>query len=118
MLLRRTVTVFFALIMILSSHLSCVAGTTEEITYLLQFIEQSECTFIRNAKQYNSLNARQHIEQKYNYYKKRITTAEDFIQYSASKSSITGKPYRVICNGVGMNSSDWLNTELYKIRIK
>ena len=116
MILRHAAAGLFCLLMILSFQLSCSAGTTEEITSLLHFIEQSECTFIRNGKQYDSVESRQHIEIKYNYYKKKISTAEDFIQYSATGSSITGKPYRVVCNGVSMNSSDWLNAELNKMR--
>ena len=60
--------------------------------------------------------ASQHIEKKYDHYKEKITTAEDFIQYSATKSSLTGKPYKVFCNGVHMNSSDWLKAELAKMR--
>jgi hypothetical protein len=117
-LLRPAVSVFLALFMVLSFYVSSRAGTTEEITHLLQFIEQSECTFIRNAKQYDSLKARQHIEQKYNYYKDQILTTEDFIKYSATKSSITGKPYKVICNDVSINSSDWLKAELEIIRMQ
>ncbi len=117
MILRPAAAGLFVLFMILSFHLSCAAGTTEEIASLLHFIEQSECTFIRNGTLYDSLEARQHIEKKYNYYKERITTAEDFIQYSATGSSITGKPYMVLCNGVNMNTSDWLNAELDKMRI-
>jgi hypothetical protein len=69
MILRQAAAGLFSLIMILSFHISCFAGTTEEIAALLHFIEQSGCTFIRNDKQYDSLKARQHIEKKYNYYK-------------------------------------------------
>ena len=118
MILRRAAAGLLSLLIILSFHLSCTAGTTEEIASLLHFIEQSECTFIRNGNQHDSLKAHQHIETKYNYYKKRITTAEDFIRYSATGSSMTGKPYRVNCNGVSMNTSDWLNAELDKMRAR
>ena len=105
----------FCLLMLLSFHTAASAGTNEEITSLLLFIEQSECTFIRNGKHYDALKAREHIEKKYTYYKERITTAEDFILYSATKSSITGEPYMVICNGVNMVSSDWLHAELAEL---
>ena len=118
MIMRQVATGFCFLFLIMFVHISCIAGTTEEIAVLLNFIERSECTFIRNGKQYDTLEARQHIEKKYNYYKEQIITAEDFIQYSATKSSITGKPYTVICNGVRSNSSDWLNAELDKVRIQ
>ena len=117
MILRRTAAGLFGLLMIFSFQMVCFAGTTEEIAFLLNFIEQSGCTFIRNGKQYNSLEARQHIEKKYKYYNKKIITAEDFIRYSATKSSITGKSYTVLCNDASMDSSDWLNTELGKLRL-
>ena len=115
-ILRQAVAGIFCLLMLLFSNISSAAGTTEEIASLLIFIEQSECTFIRNGKHYDALEAREHIEKKYEYYKKKIKTAEDFIQYSATKSSLTGKYYKVLCNGVRMNSSDWLKDELAKMR--
>lgn len=116
MILRRTAAGLFSLLMILSFHTSCFAGTTEEIASLLLFVELSECTFIRNGKHYDAPEARKHIEKKYNYFKDRIHTAEEFIQYSATKSTMSGQPYRVVCNGVGMTSSDWLLAELDKVR--
>jgi hypothetical protein len=30
---------------------------------------------------------------------------------------MTGEPYKVICNGVSKNTSDWLYAELDKLRI-
>ena len=115
-IMRQAAAGLFCLLMLLSSHTSAAAGTTEEIASLLLFIEQSECTFIRNGKHYDALKAREHIEKKYTYYKERITTAEDFILYSATKSSITGEPYMVICNGMNMVTSDWLKAELAELR--
>jgi hypothetical protein len=118
MILRRTAAGLFSLLMILSFHTSCFAGTTEEIASLLLFVEQSGCTFIRNGKHYDAPEARRHIEKKYDYFKDQITTAEEFIQYSATKSTMSGKLYRVVCNGVGMTSADWLQAELDKLRVK
>ena len=115
-LLRRSAAGLFCLLMLLSFHTAAAAGTTEEIASLLLFIEQSGCTFVRNGNHYDSVKAREHIEKKYAYYKERITSAEDFIFYSATKSSITGEPYMVICNGVNMATSDWLNAELAELR--
>jgi hypothetical protein len=118
MILHRAAAGLFFLFMILAFHLSCFAGAPEEIASLLLFVEQSECTFMRNGKHYDAPEARRHIEKKYNYFKDRIHTAEEFIQYSATKSTMSGKPYRVECNGVGMTSSDWLSAELDKLREK
>lgn len=118
MIVRLISVVFCVLLMIFSFHFSCSAGTTEEIASLLNFVEQSRCTFVRNGKQYDSIEARYHIEKKYNYYKKKILTAEDFIRYSATKSSITGNPYTVFCKDESMDSSDWLKAELDKLRLR
>jgi hypothetical protein len=115
MILRWAAAGLFCLLMLLSFYTAAAAGTTKEIASLLLFIEQSECTFTRNGKHYDSLEAREHIEKKYAYYKERINTAEDFILYSATKSSITGEPYRVICKGVNMITSDWLKAELTQL---
>ena len=117
-ILRQAVAGIFCLLMLLFSNISSAAGTTEEIASLLIFIEQSECIFIRNGKHYDALEAREHIEKKYAYYKERMTTAEDFILYSATKSSITGKPYMVICNDVNMLTSEWLYAKLDKLRTR
>ena len=114
--MRRASAGLLCLLMLLSFHISSAAGTTDEIESLLLFIEQSGCTFVRNGNHYDTLKAREHIEKKYAYYKERITTTEDFILYSATKSSITGEPYMVICNGVNMATSDWLNAELAELR--
>ena len=117
-IVRQAAAGLFCLLMLLPFHTSAAAGTTEETVSLLLFIEQSECTFIRNGKHYDALKAREHIEKKYAYYKERITSAEDFILYSATKSSITGEPYRVICNGVNMITSDWLKAELAELNTR
>jgi hypothetical protein len=53
MILRQVAAGLSFLLMIFSFHISCVAGTTEEITSLLLFVEQSGCTFIRNGKHYD-----------------------------------------------------------------
>ena len=106
----------FCLLILLSFPASSAAGTTKEIESLLLFIEQSGCTFVMNGNHYDTLKAREHIEKKYAYYEERITTTEDFILYSATKSSITGEPYMVICNDVNMATSDWLNAELAELR--
>jgi len=118
MILRRAAAGLFCLFILLSFHTAAAAGTTEEIAFLLLFIEQSECTFIRNGKHYDALEAREHIEKKYGFYKKRINSAEDFILYSATKSSITGKPYMVICNDDNMLTSEWLYAKLDKLRTR
>ena len=87
-----------------------------EVAYLLSYVEQSGCSFIRNDKVYDSVQAREHISKKYDYVKKRINSADQFITYAASKSSITGKSYQVTCGDTTRPSSDWLKEALVDYR--
>lgn len=91
-------------------------GWQGEVAHLLDFIAQSNCSFIRNDKVYDADQARDHINKKYEYVKNRISSAEQFITYAASKSSITGKKYQVTCGETTMLSSVWLEEELRTYR--
>ena len=88
----------------------------QEVSYLLDYIAQSGCTFMRNGKVYEAHQARDHINKKYEHIKKRISSTEQFITYAASKSSISGKPYEVNCGEGAMLSSTWLEEELRNVR--
>jgi hypothetical protein len=88
-----------------------------EIDHLFQYIETSECSFIRNDNFYPSEKAVEHINKKYKHFLDRIQSAENFIEYSATKSELTGKLYYVKCpehSRVRLN--DWLLAELKRIR--
>lgn len=91
---------------------TCHANDSEEISYLLNFIGESGCTFIRNGKEYPSLKAREHLTYKYNHVKSRIKTADLFIDKIASKSSISKKPYEVRCNSGRIMAGEWLQNAL------
>jgi len=79
------------------------------IKYLLVFVENSECTYIRNDKAHTAKAAVNHMKRKYAHFKKEIKTPEDFIRLSASKSLISGKPYMVKTKaGRMMKSKTWL----------
>ncbi len=86
----------------------------QEIDHLLDFVEHSDCTFIRNNSVYNGVRAREHIQKKYIRVKKRIKelSAEQFIRYAASRSSLSQKPYLVHCGVKTITSESWLLEEL------
>ncbi|MFV2055260.1 MAG: DUF5329 family protein [Thiohalomonadales bacterium] len=90
--------------------------TDSEIQYLLRFISQSNCIFIRNGEEHKSQKAREHIERKYDYYRNKVNSAEDFIKYAATKSGFSGKKYMARCNGKTIPSSQWLLHELSVFR--
>lgn len=88
----------------------------QEIDHLLRYIETSGCTFDRNATIHDSRDAGAHIRKKYDHTKRWIKSTEDFIRYAATKSSISGRPYRVVCEGVEMPTAEWLADELARFR--
>ena len=93
-----------------------MAQTHQEIAHLLAHIAASDCRFIRNGKSYDAQAAREHIQKKYDYIQSRVRTTEDFIRYAASKSSMSGKPYRIACGDRTMLCADWLREELERLR--
>jgi hypothetical protein len=94
------------------------ADTEIEIKHLIEYIENSKCTFIRNGKEYSTEEALTHIQNKYKYAKRWIKSAEDFIKYTVTKSSMSGQPYTVWCNGQKILSAKWLTAELKRFRKK
>lgn len=95
------------------------AQIQDQIDHLLVFIADSECKFMRNGKWYDSSEAAKHIKRKFEYVRDKdlVSSAEDFVKYSATKSSLSGRKYRVKCGGdPEKDSSDWLRSELSTYR--
>jgi uncharacterized protein DUF5329 len=87
------------------------------INHLLAYVEDSNCVFIRNDKEYNSKEAAKHLKGKYDYLMYKVKTAEDFIEIAGSKSTVSGKPYWVRCAGHSpVLSANWLMQELSDYR--
>jgi hypothetical protein len=90
-----------------------------EVNFLLGYIEGSECEFYRNGIWHDPKAARRHLNDKYLYLKARglIGSAEDFIEKAATKSSLSGEPYQVRCNGgAAVATREWLLDELVRFR--
>jgi hypothetical protein len=91
-----------------------------EIDALLGKITASNCQFERNGSWHKAAGARAHLLRKLEYIEKRsetITRTEQFIEVAASKSSFSGRPYRVKCgNGEPVESRVWLTRELKVLR--
>lgn len=87
-----------------------------EIDHLLAFILESSCAFVRNGREYDAERAHRHVLRKYDYFEGEIETAEDFIEYSATRSTMSGKPYQLVCDGRTRASADVLLGELERFR--
>ena len=111
------------LIILMTFIMPCMTAATSdhtdrEIKHLMAYIAGAECRFIRNGKEYGPEAARKHIQKKYEYARNRIRTTEAFIQGVASKSAISGKPYKIRCKDQTMLCVDWLAEELQRFRQK
>jgi hypothetical protein len=96
---------------------AATSPTSMTIEHLLNYIETSNCTFVRNGTVHDAKEAAMHIRKKYEAVKEKIRTAEQFVEYVAARSSKTGQPYRVQCGGEKPQASrDWLLKELSRYR--
>ena len=88
----------------------------EEIRALIQAVAESGCEFNRNGSLHSAEAAAEHLELKYSRGKRYANSAEAFIDRRASKSSWSGKPYQMICDGEVHPAGDWLTATLATIR--
>ena len=88
-----------------------------EVEYLLNLVKTSQCKFERNGKLYDGEKAYSHIKRKYDHFKEDITSTETFIEYSATKSMISGLYYYFVCPGAEPEkTADWLLRKLKEYR--
>lgn len=89
-----------------------------EIGGLMDALAKSGCQFQRNGDWYDAAQARAHLQRKYDYLLKKdlVHTSEQFIQRAASKSSLSGRPYRVKCAGEEQDAAAWFGEQLQRLR--
>ena len=93
------------------------ANQVIEVNHLLAFIKESGCIINRNGTDHPAVKGISHIEKKYDYFRDDITSTEEFIEYSATKSTMSGDFYMVSCPGKEtIRTQDWLMAELKRFR--
>jgi hypothetical protein len=95
------------------------ATTQREIAGLMQALENSGCRFQRNGSWYGPGEARAHLQRKYDYLLKRdlVGSSEQFIERAASRSSLSGRPYRVACpDAPEQDAAAWFQHTLRQLR--
>ena len=95
---------------------NAAAGADAEIRSLIHAVAESDCKFERNGSLHSAEAAAEHLELKYSRGKRHADSAEAFIERLASKSSWSGKPYQMICDGQTQPTGDWLTATLQDIR--
>jgi hypothetical protein len=102
----------------LLAHATPSATEDQLIDTLIQRVARmSSMVFVRNGSEYRAADAAKHMQAKYDYFKKELVTAEDFIQRCASHSEMTGQAYKVKLEGGAVrDASEFLNGELRALR--
>lgn len=113
---RRALTTALAFVVPLTALAASEGSAQDEIDHLLGYVAASSCTFVRNGNEYPAGQARDHLADKYRFAGGRIASAEDFIRYLATKSSLSGEPYHVKCGDTDALSGAWLTAELNRYR--
>lgn len=95
------------------------ATAQREIDGLLRAVGGSGCQFLRGGTAHPAAEAQQHLQKKYEYMAVRnmLTSAEDFIEKAATRSSMSGEPYAIQCGQAAAVRSDvWLRARLQLLR--
>ena len=84
-----------------------------KIEFLKSELRTSNCEYERNGNLYSVEGALEHINRKQAYFEDKIESALEFIELSATKSTMSGKPYYVVCAGEKkVRSAVWLQSRL------
>ena len=112
--MRRTLTTLLALIALPMLLFARDAREQQRIDYLIQsFSSFKGAVFIRNGKEYDAQAARDHLQTKLNYAGERVKTAEQFVKYCASESSMTHQPYKIrLADGTVMETAPYFLEKL------
>lgn len=110
----------WVLLMVLASTLAWAASPpprpteVQRIEALIAAVGRLEgATFIRNGSEHTAAEAADHLRLKWKNAGKRVRTAEDFIRYCATQSSMSGRKYRIrLADGRELDSADWFSAEL------
>jgi hypothetical protein len=85
----------------------------KKIEALLTRLEASDAIFIRNGGEHTGKEAAEHLRGKLESASERVKTAADFIEHLASKSSLSGKAYRVkLSDGGLVEAREWFEGQL------
>ena len=93
------------------------AQEQSRIEHLIRFVEnQKDMKFVRNGSEYSCADAARFLRGKLEAMGQEVTTAREFIERIASKSSTSGEPYHVkFADGRTMLASQFLGQELKRL---
>ena len=92
----------------------------QKIAYLIGSVATlQDATFIRNGTEYDAAHAADHMRLKLRFAGSRVKTAEDFITYCATGSSVSGIKYTIrFRDGHSVDSATFLHGKLAEYMAK
>jgi hypothetical protein len=114
---KKHILLLLIVVLILSQTMCAYAQDSREAAKIQSLIASVEAldgaTFIRNGREYDARTASNHLRLKLKNAGDRVRTAEDFIKFCGSKSSITGEPYLIrLANGVTVKADVFFRNKL------
>jgi len=88
----------------------------QRIRDLIHIVETSDIVFIRNDKEYSGAQAAAHLRSKLQQAEEEVKTLDEFIDKVASRSWVSGQPYRVkLPDGTELEAAVWLRQQAARL---
>jgi hypothetical protein len=106
----------FAFLLLVNAVSAREAREQARIDFLLHEVETSAgIKFIRNGTEHDGPAAARHLRNKLSVAAARIATAEDFVKYCATESSLTHEKYKVkLAGGTALDAAAYFQAALRK----
>lgn len=94
--MRRRAVLLAALLAAVHAHAAPSAAEQARIQRLIAYVEsQTTIRFVRNGTAYSSKDAATFLRRKFEKMGEHVSTAQQFVEQIASKSSTTGEAYQI-----------------------
>jgi len=94
------------------AHAQGGPNASDAIAFLIERVGGSGCRFVRNGEEHPSGDAANHLRRKLASIRRELSP-EQFIEHVASKSSMSGRPYTIRCDGrPEVTAGEWLRHAL------
>ena len=87
-----------------------------EIDHLLESVGGSDCVFVRNGDEHGAVAAKAHLQMKRRKGRRYYKSTYEFIDRIASRSSWSGKEYRIRCDEEEKTAKAWFVARLERFR--
>jgi hypothetical protein len=110
----RRVCLFLVVALLTSPTWARDAREQARIEFLIRGVETSTgVKFVRNGSEYDGAAAAKHLRMKLAHFGGRVKTAEEFVKYCASESSMTHQKYQIrLADGTTTDAAAYFNAKL------